>query len=333
MGRHGTVAGDAQGIAADAGWLRSAAAPELIGGSADLTGSNLTRWSGSTTSSAAEPGGNYIYFGVREFGMAAVTNGIALHGGLRPYCATFLVFSEYARNALRMAALMELPNVFVFSPTIPSGWARDGPTHQPIEQAATLRLMPNMNVWRPCDAVETAVAWKAAIERRDGPSCLLLTRQSVPHQQRTAEQIEQITRGAYVLHDGGPGQPQVIIIATGSEVALAVDAATVLGGRGYRVRVVSMPSTEDFEAQDPAYREAVLPAAVKARVAVEAGVTDGWRKYVGLQGQVIGIDRFGESAPASEVYEHLGLTVDAVVQAVEELMDAPAPDMAASARG
>ena len=288
------------------------ALPELIGGSADLAGSNLTLWSGSKGVSAAS-GGNYLYFGVREFGMAAICNGIALHGGLIPYHATFLVFSDYARNALRMAALMKQRVVCVFTHDS-IGLGEDGPTHQPVEHAATLRLLPNMDVWRPCDTVETAVAWAAAIERRDGPTSLLLSRQNLNFQNRGAEQAAAVARGAYVL-GGGSGTPRAVIIATGSEVALALAAQQTLAADGIAVRVVSMPCTQVFDRQDATYRESVLPRGIP-RVAVEAGVTDYWRKYVGLEGRVIGIDRYGESAPAGELYKFFGITGDAVVAAV-----------------
>ncbi len=289
--------------------------PEMIGGSADLTGSNNTNWSGSKALTATDADGNYIYYGVREFGMSAIMNGIGLHGGFIPYGGTFLIFSEYARNALRMAALMKVPTIFVYTHDS-IGLGEDGPTHQAVEQTATLRLIPNMTVWRPCDGVETAFAWRAAVERTDGPTSLLLTRQGVPHQPRTTEQLENIRRGGYTLVDAD-GDPQAIIVATGSEVELAVEAAKRLDGK---VRVVSMPSTDVFDAQDEEYRESVLPKAVTRRVAVEAGVTGGWYKYVGIQGRVIGLDRFGESAPAKDVFEHFGFTVDNVVNKVEELL-------------
>jgi transketolase len=288
--------------------------PELIGGSADLAGSNLTLWSGAKGVSK-DSGGNYIYYGVREFGMAAMANGITLHGGLIPYTATFLMFSEYARNALRMAALMKIRQLFVFTHDS-IGLGEDGPTHQPVEQTATLRLIPNMDVWRPCDTVESAVAWAHAIERADGPSSLLFSRQNLPFQQRTPEQIADIRRGGYVLSEAAGGKPQAVIIATGSEVGLAMDAQKKLGEAGIPARVVSMPSTNVFDRQDAAWKAAVLPAGVP-RVAVEAGVTDGWRKYVGLEGAVIGLDRFGESAPAEKLFAHFGITADAVVDAVK----------------
>ncbi|MBC8210473.1 MAG: transketolase [Gammaproteobacteria bacterium] len=293
----------------------AAALPELFGGSADLGCSNLTEWSGYKPMRADKPAANYINYGVREFGMSAIMNGVALHGGLIPFGATFLMFSEYARNALRMAALMKKRSIFVYTHDS-IGLGEDGPTHQPVEQIPTLRMIPNMAVWRPCDAVESAVSWQQAIQRNDGPSCLIFSRQGLPHQVRTAEQLENITKGGYVLKDCA-GTPDVIIIATGSEVALAVGAAEQLTTR--KVRVVSMPSTNVFDAQDAAYRESVLPAAVTARVAVEAAVTDAWYKYVGLNGAVVGINRFGESAPAGELFKYFGFTVEKVVEAVESV--------------
>jgi transketolase len=289
--------------------------PEFMGGSADLAGSNLTIWKGSQGLSNTVSDGNYIYYGVREFGMSAIMNGIALHGGFIPYGATFLMFSEYARNALRMAALMKVQSIFVYTHDS-IGLGEDGPTHQPVEQTATLRMIPNMSVWRPCDAVESAVAWKCAIERKSGPSALIFSRQNLEHQERSAEQLANIARGGYVLKDCD-GTPDAIIIATGSEVALAMGAAKQLAGK--KVRVVSMPSVDTFEAQDDAYRESVLPRNVTARVAVEAGVTDGWYKYVGMNGKIIGINRFGESAPAGELFKYFGFTVENVAKAVEEI--------------
>ena len=295
--------------------------PELIGGSADLAGSNLTLWSGAKGVSR-DSGGNYVYYGVREFGMAAIANGISLHGGLIPYTATFLMFSEYARNALRMAALMKARQVFVFTHDS-IGLGEDGPTHQPVEQTATLRMIPNMDVWRPCDTTESAVAWANAIERKDGPSSLCFSRQNLPFQARTAEQVAAIRRGGYVLSEAdaniNAGKPQAVIIATGSEVALAMAAQKALGEAGIAVRVVSMPSTNVFERQDAAWKAAVLPAGVP-RVAVEAGVTDGWYKYVGLEGRVIGLDRFGESAPAGELFKEFGITAEAVAAAVRAVL-------------
>jgi transketolase len=286
--------------------------PEFMGGSADLAGSNLTKWAGSKGLAKDDCCGNYVFYGVREFAMSAIMNGIALHKGFIPYGATFLMFSEYARNALRMAALMKVPSLFVYTHDS-IGLGEDGPTHQPVEQTATLRMIPNMNVWRPCDAVESAAAWKCAIERKDGPSCLIFSRQNLPHQTRSDAQISAIAKGGYVLVDCD--NPEVIIIATGSEVELAVGAAKQLGN----VRVVSMPSVEVFEAQDEAYRESVLPASITKRVVVEAGVTDGWYKYVGLNGKVVGLNRFGESAPAGELFKEFGFTVDNVVAAVKSL--------------
>ena len=296
--------------------------PELIGGSADLTGSNLTRWSGSRTLSADVDDGNYLYFGVREFAMAAICNGIALHGGLIPYCATFLMFSEYARNALRMAALMKIRNIFVFTHDS-IGLGEDGPTHQAVEQTATLRLMPNMSVWRPCDAVESAVAWQSALERTAGPTSLLFSRQGLPHQKRTSQQVEAIRRGGYVLRDCD-GEPEAIIIATGSEVGLAVESATELKAKGVQIRVVSMPSTDVFDDQPQSYRESVLPSSVRRRVSVEAGVTGYWYKYLGFDGKPVGIDTFGESAPCKDVFEYFGLTVENLVNTVEEVLSAGA---------
>jgi transketolase len=290
--------------------------PELIGGSADLAASNLTLWKGSKPIAGA--GGNYVFYGVREFGMAAVMNGLSLHGGLIPYGGTFLVFSDYARNALRLAALMKQRAIYVFTHDS-IGLGEDGPTHQPIEHAASLRVIPNMDVWRPCDAVETTIAWQAAIERRDGPAALLLSRQNLPHQVRDAHALEGIRRGGYVLAETPGGLPQVIIVATGSEVALAMGAREALAADGVRARVVSMPSTTSFDRQDRAWREAVLPPGVP-RVAVEAGVTDFWRKYVGLEGAVVGIDRFGESAPAGELFKHFGFTVANVVAAARSVL-------------
>ncbi|KPJ94744.1 MAG: transketolase [Gammaproteobacteria bacterium SG8_11] len=292
--------------------------PEFLGGSADLTGSNNTNWSGSKTISNTVMDGNYISYGVREFGMAAIMNGVALHGGFIPYGGTFLMFSEYARNALRMAALMKIQSIFVFTHDS-VGLGEDGPTHQPVEQTSTLRLMPNMSVWRPADTAEAAVAWKAAIERKSGPTSLVLSRQDLPYLDRSKEQLEAIRKGAYVVSDAG-GTPDAIVIATGSEVAIALDAAKQLSDKGKKVRVVSMPSVDVFEAQDEAYQEAVIPSAVRARVAIEAGVTDYWRKFVGLDGKVVGIDRFGESAPIAKLYEYFGITADAVVKAVEEVL-------------
>jgi transketolase len=292
--------------------------PELLGGSADLAGSNLTLWSGSRGISREDADGNYIYYGVREFGMAAMMNGIALHGGFVNYGATFLIFMEYARNAVRMAALMKQQSIFVWTHDS-IGLGEDGPTHQPVEQLTALRVTPNMHTWRPCDTVESAVAWKAAIERRDGPASLVFSRQGLPHQQRDDEQLAAIAKGAYALADC-EGKPEAILIATGSEVQLAMDAAARLAEAGRRVRVVSMPCAEVFEQQDAAYRESVLPSDVLARVAVEAAHTDYWYKYVGLDGRVVGMSSFGESAPAQELMSYFGFTVDNVVAVVEELL-------------
>ena len=289
---------------------------ELIGGSADLAGSNLTIWSGSKGIDE-DASGNYIYFGVREFGMAAILNGIVLHGGFKPYGATFLMFSEYARNALRMAALMKIPSIFVFTHDS-VGLGEDGPTHQPVEQAATLRLMPNMDVWRTCDAVETAVSWKAALERTDGPTSLLYSRQGLVHQVRTTEQLANIQKGGYVLRDSE--NPQVILIATGSEVGLAVDAFDKLSSDGVAARVVSMPCTDAFDRQSQSYRDSVLPPSVTARVVVEAGVSAGWYKYAGSNSAMVCLDSFGESGPAEEVFAHFGFTVDNVIQSTKKLL-------------
>ncbi len=291
------------------------ALPEFLGGSADLTPSNLTAWPEAKTITDTVADGNYISYGVREFAMSAIMNGVALHGGFIPFGGTFLMFSEYARNALRMAALMGIQSIFVYTHDS-IGLGEDGPTHQPVEQISTLRLLPNMHNWRPCDAVETAVAWRAAIERKDGPTSLIFSRQGLPHQVRSDEQLSLIAHGGYILKDC-EGKPEAIIIATGSEVALAMEAAKQLEEEGHKVRVVSMPCTEVFDLQDHEYRESVLPSDVTARVAVEAGVTDFWWKYVGHQGRIIGIDRFGESAPANVLFPHFGFTVDHVVGAVK----------------
>ena len=289
--------------------------PEIFGGSADLGCSNLTEWSGYKPMRADIPDSNYINYGVREFAMSAIMNGLSLHGGFIPFGATFLMFSEYARNALRMAALMKIQSIFVYTHDS-IGLGEDGPTHQAVEQIPTLRMIPGMSVWRPCDTVESAVAWQAAIEKQDGPSCLIFSRQGLPHQERSAEQIANIRKGGYILKDCD-GTPDVIIIATGSEVALAMGAAEKLADK--KVRVVSMPSTTVFDAQDEDYRETVLPGNVTARVAVEAAVTGGWYKYVGLDGAVVGIDRFGESAPAGQLFELFGFTVDNVVKTVNSV--------------
>ena len=290
--------------------------PELVGGSADLAVSNLTMWSGSKPVQRTG-GGNYLFYGVREFGMCAIASGIVLHGGLIAYAGTFLVFSDYARNALRMAALMKQRVVYVFTHDS-IGLGEDGPTHQPVEHASSLRLIPNMDVWRPCDTTETAVAWAEALERKDGPSSLLLSRQNLAFQQRDEATTAAITRGGYVLADATGGKPRLVIIATGSEVALAVAAREKLEREGVGVRVVSMPSTSVFDRQEPTYRDAVLPRGTP-RLAVEAGVSDYWRKYVGLEGAVIGVDRFGESAPASEVFKLFGFTVENVVAQAKKL--------------
>ncbi|MFO7305633.1 MAG: transketolase [Gammaproteobacteria bacterium] len=292
--------------------------PELLGGSADLTGSNNTNRKDTRPLTGDDPTGNYVHYGVREFGMSAIMNGVALHGGLIPYGGTFLVFSDYARNAIRMAALMKQRVIFVLTHDS-IGLGEDGPTHQPIEHIPSLRIVPNMVVWRPCDVTETAVAWIDAIERRDGPTCLALTRQAVPAQARTPEQVAAIRRGGYVLRDCD-GAPEVILIATGSEVALAVEAAAALQQQGRRVRVVSMPSTNVFDAQDEAYRERVLPKSVPCRVAIEAASPDGWWRYVGDHGAVIGMTSFGASGPAKELFKHFGFTVDNVVKTVERLL-------------
>ncbi|ELY3100898.1 transketolase [Serratia marcescens] len=291
--------------------------PEFLGGSADLTPSNLTMWSGSKALNV-DPAGNYIHYGVREFGMTAITNGIALHGGFLPYSATFLMFVEYARNAVRMAALMKLRNVFVYTHDS-IGLGEDGPTHQPVEQLASLRVTPNMSTWRPCDQVESAVAWQYGIERNDGPTTLVFSRQNLTQQPRTAEQLANVYRGGYVLKDCA-GTPDVILIATGSEVGITVEAADKLTAAGRKVRVVSMPSTDAFDKQDAAYRESVLPAAVTARVAVEAGIADYWYKYVGLNGAIVGMTTFGESAPAEQLFAEFGFTVDNVVAKAQALL-------------
>jgi transketolase len=291
--------------------------PELLGGSADLTGSNLTNWSGSV-SVAHNAAGNYIHYGVREFGMVAINNGIALHGGFIPYAGTFLVFMDYARNAVRMAALMKQQSIFVFTHDS-IGQGEDGPTHQPVEQIANLRSTPNMALWRPADAVETAVAWKAALQYRKGPTALVLSRQNLPHLARTDAQLAAISKGAYVLADCA-GQPEAIVIATGSEVAPALQAVKDLQAAGKRVRLVSMPSTSVFDAQPDEWKQQVLPSAVRKRVAVEAGHTDCWYKYVGLDGKVIGMQRFGESAPGPQVLKYFGFTPENIRATVESLL-------------
>ncbi|UTN95477.1 transketolase [Serratia plymuthica] len=291
--------------------------PEFLGGSADLAPSNLTMWSGSKPLNE-DLAGNYIHYGVREFGMTAITNGIALHGGFLPYSATFLMFVEYARNAVRMAALMKIRNVFVYTHDS-IGLGEDGPTHQPVEQIASLRVTPNMSTWRPCDQVESAIAWQYGIERNDGPTTLIFSRQNLTQQPRNAEQLANVYRGGYVLKDCA-GTPEVILIATGSEVGITVEAADKLSAAGTKVRVVSMPSTDAFDKQDAAYRESVLPAAVSARVAVEAGIADYWYKYVGLNGAIVGMTSFGESAPADQLFKEFGFTVDNVVARAQALL-------------
>ncbi|WP_158136002.1 transketolase [Vibrio navarrensis] len=292
--------------------------PEFMGGSADLAPSNLTMWSGSKSLEANDFSGNYIHYGVREFGMTAIMNGIALHGGFVPYGATFLMFMEYARNAMRMAALMKIQNIQVYTHDS-IGLGEDGPTHQPVEQIASLRLTPNMSTWRPCDQVESAVAWKLAIERKDGPSALIFSRQNLAQQARSAEQVADIAKGGYILKDCD-GKPELILIATGSEVELAVKAAEQLTAEGKKVRVVSMPSTDAFDKQDAAYREAVLPSDVTARIAIEAGIADFWYKYVGFGGRIIGMTTFGESAPADQLFEMFGFTVENVVNTAKEII-------------
>ncbi|MEG0100739.1 MAG: transketolase C-terminal domain-containing protein, partial [Citrobacter sp.] len=291
--------------------------PEFLGGSADLAPSNLTIWSGSKAINE-DAAGNYIHYGVREFGMTAIANGISLHGGFLPYTSTFLMFVEYARNAVRMAALMKQRQVMVYTHDS-IGLGEDGPTHQPVEQVASLRVTPNMSTWRPCDQVESAVAWKYGVERQDGPTALILSRQNLAQQERTEEQLANIARGGYVLKDCA-GQPELIFIATGSEVELAVAAWDKLTAEGVKARVVSMPSTDAFDKQDAAYRESVLPKAVSARVAIEAGIADYWFKYVGLNGAIVGMTSFGESAPAELLFEEFGFTVDNVVAKAKELL-------------
>ncbi|HAS8615399.1 TPA: transketolase, partial [Vibrio vulnificus] len=292
--------------------------PEFMGGSADLAPSNLTMWSGSKSLEANDFSGNYIHYGVREFGMTAIMNGIALHGGFVPYGATFLMFMEYARNAMRMAALMKVQNIQVYTHDS-IGLGEDGPTHQPVEQIASLRLTPNMSTWRPCDQVESAVAWKLAIERKDGPSALIFSRQNLAQQPRSAEQVADIAKGGYILKDSD-GKPELILIATGSEVELAVKAAEQLTAEGKKVRVVSMPATDTFDKQDAAFRESVLPSDVTARIAIEAGIADFWYKYVGFDGRIIGMTTFGESAPADQLFEMFGFTVENVVNTAKELL-------------
>ncbi|MFA0051977.1 transketolase [Vibrio breoganii] len=292
--------------------------PEFMGGSADLAPSNLTMWSGSKSLEANDFSGNYIHYGVREFGMTAIMNGMALHGGFVPYGATFLMFMEYARNAMRMAALMKIQNIQVYTHDS-IGLGEDGPTHQPVEQMASLRLTPNMSTWRPCDQVESAVAWKLAIERKDAPTALIFSRQNLAQQERDASQVTDIAKGAYILKDCA-GTPELIIIATGSEVELAVTAQAELTAAGKAVRVVSMPSTDAFDKQDEAYRESVLPSSVTKRIAVEAGIADFWYKYVGFGGKIIGMTTFGESAPAGELFKMFGFTTENVVNTAKELL-------------
>jgi transketolase len=293
------------------------ALPELVGGSADLALSNLTMWSGSRPVRRGD-GGNYLFYGVREFGMGGIVNGLALHGGVIPYGGTFLVFSDYARNSLRMAALMKLRSIFVLTHDS-IGLGEDGPTHQPVEHAASLRLIPNLDVWRPADSVETTASWIAAVEREDGPSALLLSRQNLPFVKRTPEQLAALRRGAYVLSEASGGAPSVVLIATGSEVALALEAQKSLAEQGIAARVVSMPCTSLFDRQDAGYRASVLPSGMR-RVAIEAGVSDYWRKYVGLEGGVVGIDRFGESAPGPELFKYFGFTAANAVDTVKRVL-------------
>jgi len=295
--------------------------PELLGGSADLAPSNLTFWDGAKPISAGAPGGNYLHYGVREFGMGAIINGIAAHGGFIPYGATFLIFMEYMRNAVRMAALMGLRAIYVFTHDS-IGLGEDGPTHQPVEQLTSLRSTPNLSTWRPCDAVETAAAWDAALKHQAGPTALVLSRQNLPHQARTNSQLTEIQRGGYVLKDCD-GTPELIFISTGSEVALAMDAANELAQAGRAVRVVSMPSTDTFDAQDAAYREGVLPKEVTVRVAVEASHADYWYKYVGLEGRIVGMRTFGESGKAGDLFKHFGITVAHLKAEAEALLATP----------
>lgn len=294
------------------------ALPELMGGSADLAGSNLTLWSGSKGLTKEDASGNYVFYGVREFGMSAIMNGMALHGGFKPYGATFLMFMEYARNAVRMAALMKLPAIFVYTHDS-IGLGEDGPTHQPVEQIAALRVTPNLDNWRPCDQVESAAAWRSAIERKDGPSSLIFSRQGLAQQARSEGQVADIAKGGYTLCDCD-GQPELILIATGSEVGIAVDAYNALTEQGKKVRVVSMPSTDVFDRQDAAYKASVLPATVTKRIAIEAGIKDFWFKYVGLEGAIVGMESFGESAPAGDLFKHFDITVEAVLGHANRLL-------------
>ena len=293
--------------------------PELLGGSADLAGSNLTIWDGCKGINAKDASGNYVFYGVREFAMSAMMNGITLHGGLMPYGATFLMFMEYARNAVRMAALMKQRSIFVYTHDS-IGLGEDGPTHQPVEQIASLRYTPNLNTWRPCDTVESAVAWKSAIEKTDGPSALIFSRQALECQPRSESQVSQIEKGAYILSDCD-GEPELILMATGSEVQLAIDAQKELAAKGKKVRVVSMPCTELFDAQDGEYKQSVLPLEVLPRIAIEAGIADFWYKYVGLDGRVVGMDTFGESAPAADLFKFFGFTVERIVSEADELLE------------
>uniref|UniRef100_UPI000490C88A transketolase family protein n=1 Tax=Pseudomonas cremoricolorata TaxID=157783 RepID=UPI000490C88A len=293
--------------------------PELLGGSADLAASNLTLWKGCKGVEALDASGNYLFYGVREFGMTAIMNGLALHGGLVPYGATFLMFMEYARNAVRMSALMKQRVIHVYTHDS-IGLGEDGPTHQPIEQLTSLRTTPNLDTWRPADAVESAVCWQQALLRNDGPSALIFSRQNLQHQARSAEQIAQISQGGYVLRDCA-GEPELILIATGSEVGLAVQAFDALSAQGRKVRVVSMPCTSVFDAQDAAYKQSVLPVEVGARIAIEAAHADYWYKYVGLDGRIIGMTTYGESAPASALFEEFGFTLDNVLAVAEELLE------------
>ena len=292
--------------------------PEILGGSADLAGSNLTIWDGCKGVTSEDPSGNYIYYGVREFGMSAIMNGVALHGGFIPYGATFLIFMEYARNAVRMSALMKQRVIYVFTHDS-IGLGEDGPTHQPIEQVSSLRLTPNMNLWRPCDTVESAVSWKHAIQREDGPSSLIFSRQNLPHQDRTAQQVADIEKGGYILSDS-EGQPDLILIATGSEIGLAQASAIKLRDAGHKIRVVSMPSTDVFDQQSAEYKQAVLPLEVSSRIAIEASMADYWYKYVGIDGRVVGMNTFGESAPANQLFEEFGFTVENILFVADELL-------------
>jgi transketolase len=294
--------------------------PELLGGSADLAGSNLTIWNDSKPLTKEDASGNYVYYGVREFGMAAIMNGVALHGGFVPYGATFLIFMEYCRNAVRMAALMKQRSILVFTHDS-IGLGEDGPTHQPVEQLASLRTTPNMSTWRPADTVESAVAWKAAIERTDGPTALVFSRQALPHQDRDANQLKNVAKGGYILSDS-EGTPDLILIATGGELGIAQDAAAAIRENGSKVRVVSMPSTDTFDAQSAAYKQEVLPLEVTNRVAVEAGIADYWYKYVGLDGRIVGMTTFGESAPAGDLFKEFGFTVENIVATAGELLEA-----------